>query len=150
MYRFCRIGNTNLICYRNGTVLRFHKYLKKWFIVKGSNVKGYLTIKIDKKMYRMHRVLAHAFKILDLHSELLIDHIDRNRSNNCIENLRPVTTQQNGFNQGAKGYCWNQHKKWKAYITLDGIQNYLGCFDTKEEAHTAYLEAKKKYHPLGV
>jgi len=148
MFVFCRIGNTNLICYRNGTVLRFGKQTKKWKVCYGHNDKnGYLIITINKKIYKMHRVIAHAFGILDLHSPLLIDHRDRNKSNNCIFNLRPVTFQQNGFNRGAKGYSWNRNK-WQSTIKLDGKSIHLGMFEKEEDARQAYLEAKKKYHVI--
>lgn len=151
MFRFVRIENTNLVCYRNGLVLRFHKRWNKWTVCKGSlNDKGYLLIGIDKKMYLMHRVIAHAFGILDLHSELRIDHRNLDRINNCIFNLRPATQQQNLFNTNAKGYYWNtQHNKWLAKIKLDGKSIHLGLFEKEEDARQAYLEAKKKYHILG-
>jgi hypothetical protein len=149
LFRVCKIGNTDLICSRNGTILRFHKYTKKWSVVKGKNNNGYLQMKIEKNMYLMHRIVAHIYGILDLHSELMIDHIDHNRSNNCISNLRPATSQQNSFNKNAKGYSWKKNKKkWEASIKLDGKSIYLGCFDKEEDARIAYLEAKKIYHPL--
>ena len=152
MFVFCRIENTNLICYRNGTIVRQNIRSKKWVICKGSLKKtGYLQMGIDGKLYLMHRVIAHAFKILDLHSELMIDHRDLDKTNNCIFNLRPATNQQNQFNTNAKGYYWNKHaKKWKADICLDGKKIYLGLFETEEEARQAYIEAKNIYHKLNV
>ena len=146
MFKFCRIGKTNLVCYPSGLILRFHKYQKKWQICKGYKEKnGYLRMEIDSKPYYKHRVLSHAFGILDLHSELQIDHIDLNKSNNNISNFRPVTNQQNQFNMNAKG-CTKRKNKWEAQIRLDGKYIYLGLFDTKEEAHQAYLDAKPIYH----
>jgi len=149
LFRVCKIENTDLICSRNGTILRFHKRYKKWTVVNGSNKDGYLVINIDGNTYRMHRVIAHAFKILDIHSELMIDHIDLDRSNNCISNFRPATNQQNMFNTNARGYTWfKRDKNWRAQIKLDGRCIYLGYFKTEEEAHNAYLEAKNIYHKL--
>ena len=59
MFKFCRIGETNLVCYPDGTVLRFHKRFKKWTICKGSKREdGYLNMKIDGKWYLKHRVLC--------------------------------------------------------------------------------------------
>jgi hypothetical protein len=137
-------------------ILRFDKRSEKWTVCYGWKTKnGYLQMKIDGKMYLCHRIIAHAFGILDIHSELMIDHINfdktNDKTNNCIFNLRPATPQQNQFNTNAKGYCWHKNNnKWQAYIILDGKQIHLGCFDTEEEARQAYLEAKKIYHPLGV
>ena len=87
MFKFIRIDRTNLVCYPSGLILRFHKRSKKWTICKGSkNKKGYLQIRIDGKNHYMHRVLAHVFGILDLHSELQIDHIDLNkRRSKCLQ-----------------------------------------------------------------
>lgn len=80
----------------------------------------------------------------------LIDHIDGNPSNNKIENLRDVTTQQNSFNRTtAKGYYFDKgKKKYKAQIRLNKKCINLGWFIDKEEAHAAYLKAKAKYHVI--
>ena len=145
MFKFIRIGETNLVCYPNGTIVRQNIRSKKWKVCKGWKNKEYLMMGIDGKKYSMHRVLAHAFGILDLHDELMIDHIDLNRSNNCIKNLRPATRQQNYFNSNSKGYSQHQNK-WTAQIGINKKKIHLGCFDTKEEAHQAYLDAKKIYH----
>jgi hypothetical protein len=104
---------------------------------------------INNKTFKCHRVIAHAFKILDIHSELQIDHRDRDRNNNCIFNLRSATNQQNAFNNNYKGYNFHQQtKKWRARIKIDGNEIHLGLFETEEEAHQKYIEAKKKYHVL--
>jgi len=156
MFRFVRIKNTNLICYRNGTILRFNKNLKKWTVCFGSkNTDGYLVMGIDGKTYKMHRVIAHAFNILNIDSPLQIDHINfdktNDKTNNCIFNLRPATNQQNQFNTNAKGYYWYKHaNKWQARIILDRKQIYLGYFEKEVDARQAYIDAKKKYHVLGV
>ena len=139
------IGTTRLICLDNGLILRFNKRLKKWQICKGSLCFGYLLMEIDGKKYRQHRVLGHAFGIVNLYSNLQLDHIDRVRNNNSISNLRVVTNQQNMFNQGAKGYRWKDNK-WYSQIKLNGKQIYLGRFNTEQEASQAYQNAKLIYH----
>ena len=150
MFQFIRIGNTNLVCFNNGTILRFWKQTKKWNVCgmcETENKKGFLQMKIDGKQYACHRVIAHAFKILDLNSPLLIDHIDRDGKNNCRSNLRPVTPQQNNFNTNAKGYSFEkQTRKWKSSICLDEKRITIGRYDTEEEAKEAYLNAKQEYH----
>lgn len=56
---------------------------------------GYVRIKVNKKDYYMHRLIANTFKIPKLTGSNFVDHIDRNRSNNRIDNLRWVTRQEN-------------------------------------------------------
>jgi hypothetical protein len=85
---------------------------------------------------------------LDLNNvNLEIDHIDRNTINNKLSNLRILTHQQNCLNRNAKGYTLDKiYNKWKSIIFYNNKNIYLGHFATEEEAHNAYLEAKKKYH----
>jgi len=76
----------------------------------------------------------------------MLDHINRDKSDNRISNLRIVNHQKNSFNrENTKGYRYNNNG-WIASIGLDGIDHYLGRFKTEEEAKNAYIEAKKKYH----
>lgn len=83
-----------------------------------------------------------------------IDHINGKKWDNCLENLRLVTRQQNSFNQGVcknnksgyKGVCWYKAgSKWHASICVNGKKIHLGYFKTKENAATAYNFAAKKY-----
>ena len=77
----------------------------------------------------------------------MLDHINRDRSDNRISNLRSVTRQQNMYNTGAKGYCWVKNiSKWKSQIQVNKKLVCVGYFNTKEEARNAYLDAKEKYH----
>ena len=113
---------------------------------------GYSLIQLmteGKKYY----ILGHRLAWF-LHYETLpinsIDHIDGNRSNNRIDNLRDVTNQQNQWNRTtAKGYCWNKElKKFQAYIHINGKIKNLGRFKTEQEARNAYLTAKEIYHVI--
>jgi hypothetical protein len=99
------------------------------------------------KTHKVHRLVAQAF--LDDYSEDLdVDHIDGDKQNNQIWNLRMVTHQQNHFNRTtAKGYYWNKNKeKWQAQIKVNYKTKNLGYFDTEAEARDAYLTAKKILH----
>ena len=62
-----------------------------------------------------------------------------------MNNLRIVTNQENNFNKNAKRFTKSKNK-YRAYINLNNQQFYLGTFNTEEEAHKAYLQAKEKYH----
>jgi len=93
-----------------------------------------------------HR-LIYIYHNGEIENKLQIDHLDRNRSNNNIENLRLVTIQENQFNTDAKGYYFDKARnKFMAYIMVHRKQLYLGHFDTGEEARVAYLEAKERLH----
>ena len=118
---------------------------------------GYLTIGINKKLYRTHRVVwmyVHgSFPDGDL------DHINRNKKDNRIENLRVVTKSQNRQNitahknnkSGMKGvWLHKQTKRWCSTIGLNSKNKYLGSFSTKEEAQAAYMAASKVLHTMNL
>ena len=124
-----------------------------WREMKGSvhKITGYRIVKINYKAYQYHRVVYfihnQEWKIHDISMSNHIDHIDRNRLNNSIENLRVVTHLQNAWNQYSKGYCINKCGNYQAQIGVNGGVKYLGTFKNPEDARQAYLEAKKIYHP---
>ena len=151
----CIINNTK-IKYEDGEILSYIKKGRsknfKWFLLKGNvNNNGYKRIAINKKRYFYHRVIYKIYnQDWDIHNEPYknqIDHIDRNKLNNNINNLRVVSIQQNQWNNNCKGYCWDKSKnKWQSQITIDGEVKYLGCFKKEEDARNTYLAAKKIYH----
>jgi hypothetical protein len=76
-----------------------------------------------------------------------IDHINMNKKDNRICNLRPVTNQENSFNSNAKGYTFDRYtNKWRAQLNLNGKHICLGRYKTEKEARQAYLLGKEKYH----
>ena len=106
------------------------------------------------------RFMAHRLAWLHFHGvwpEHQIDHIDENKSNNRILNLRDVPQSMNQHNAikprkdgtfGYRGVSWHKNKKrWHAHITVSGRQKHLGLFNTPEAAHAAYLAAKLRLHP---
>lgn len=113
---------------------------------------GYVLVKADGRMYKAHRLAWLIAK--GAWPQQIIDHIDGDRSNNRIENLREVSASQNQYNRrvmccavgGLKGASYNRRdKKWQATIRVKGKSTYLGYFDTAEEAHLAYCEAAAKH-----
>ena len=139
-----KMGETQLRCYEDGRIERLHKQSKKWYFVKGSNRSdGYLIIEIEDKMYLFHRIIYKAYNP-NMNDTLFIDHINRIRNDNRLENLRLVTCQENHFNQDAKGYtkCKNG---FDAKIKLNGITK-TKYFRTEDEARNWYLEQKEILH----
>ena len=113
---------------------------------------GYSDIKFQNKAYLKHRIIwALVYGRLPA---TFLDHINGNRSDNRIVNLREVTKTSNNQNQrrphknnkiGLLGVSKNLHR-WSARIQISGTQIFLGNFDTPELAHEAYLIAKRKHH----
>lgn len=106
--------------------------------------------RITKQHYLVHRLI---WKLVtgDDPGQMEVDHINRNRSDNRWCNLRLVSHSQNQNNakkrsvskQPYKGICQHQGKnRWAARICIDGKRIGLGTFDTPEEAHQAYLQAR--------
>lgn len=142
-----RYFNDTIRCYEDGKVERFS--YNKWKEVVNTPIKsGYNVIGHNGKLILRHRLIASCFLGLNINNVLEeIDHINRNKIDNRVENLRIVTTQQNQFNRTAKGYTWHKlRNKWCAQICLNGKKINLGGYDSEEEARQSYLDAKLKYH----
>jgi len=124
-----------------------------WFELKGCVDKGYRRVQINNKLYKYHRVVYFIhnddWDIHDSCRDNSIDHIDRDKLNNNIENLRVVTHQQNQWNKDGKGYYFNKPSgKYLAHIRVDGENKHLGYFTTAEAARDSYLEAKMLLHQI--
>jgi len=101
--------------------------------------------------FKYHRVVYFInnpeWNIHNSSTDNSIDHIDRNPSNNNIENLRVATHKQNMRNSNSKGCSFHKASgKWRARITVDSKEKYLGLFENEDDARNAYLIAKEKYH----
>ena len=114
---------------------------------------GYLVISVNGHEYRAHRLewLYMTGKM----PKKLIDNKNGNPSDNWFDNLREATSQQNCQNltkprtcnkSGFLGVSLKGINKFYATITVSGRQKFLGQFLTPEEAHQAYLTAKRRLH----
>ena len=108
------------------------------------NRDGYLRVRVESVEYMVHRIVWKLVKGEDIPPGLYIDHIDRDRTNNKIENLRLATDLQNQNNRNPEeGVTYDNRKypklkkRWVA--TLRGKK--LGYYKTKEEAVTARRQA---------
>jgi hypothetical protein len=110
---------------------------------------GYFCIKVNGKSYKAHRLIYKfhnpEWNLFDSGKSNQIDHLNRIRGDNRIENLRVVTAQENSHNNGAKGYYWNKATElWQASIRVNGKASHLGFFKKEGDARKAYLEKKAK------
>lgn len=151
-------GN-RLRVYKDSAIEKFKIYKDSskncWKIAKQSTDTGgykYFALYCDGeyKNYLVHRVVGFVYLVFNINDpKIQIDHVDRNRSNNNINNLRLSDPFANSQNTNAIGCSWDKTaQKWKAEICVNHKSIYLGLFINKEDAHQAYLDAKKIYHVL--
>ena len=117
---------------------------------------GYTVIGFDGRHYGAHR-LAWLY-VMGEFPKGDIDHINGDRADNRISNLRAASRSENMQNlkgahkDSATGFLGvHKHRnKFSAQIMVGGVKHRLGTFDTPTLAHEAYLEAKRRLHPAGV
>jgi len=115
--------------------------------------KGYRAVYINKrknghkKNLYIHRLVALAF-IDNPEQKPMVDHINGNKADNRLENLRWSTPKENGLNSnlssrnktGVKGVSIDKkHFKYVARISVDGVPIFIGSYNTLEEATEARL-----------
>ena len=110
---------------------------------------GYCAIKIDSRGYRAHR-LAWLYVYGEWPKEEL-DHVNCDKSDNRIANLRGASRHQNLANAPAwgknlKGTDQLPGGRWRAKMCVKYKQITIGIFDTEIEAHEAYLHEVKKLY----
>lgn len=115
---------------------------------------GYVTTTVDGRAYFVHRLAWLYDKGVWPTSQ--IDHINGDKTDNRIENLRDVSQTVNMQNQRAahKGfgtkllgaYVHKANGRPYSQIRVNGELRFLGYFDTPEAAHQAYLTAKRQVH----
>jgi hypothetical protein len=106
---------------------------------------GYLRTTIKGKRYFIHK-LIWLWMTGEYPSDMIVDHIDRNRLNNCWDNLRLCNKAQNAWNRlqgmsvvGFKGvYKTTKGPNFFSQIMCCGESIYLGTFPTAKEASDAY------------
>ena len=137
---------------RNGKLERI--YLRrtdgKWKVVenKSNNGHGYCQVKLNGTKILYHVIIWILSTGKDIPQGLEIDHINGNKIDNRIENLRLVTSRGNSQNMekhrdGKLVGFYKRDKKYYSQIQINSKIIYLGYFKTKQEAHRAYTIACK-------
>ena len=117
-----------------------------------AGLKGYRLVNLLNQKFLAHRV---AWMYVNGEFPLLhVDHINGDKSDNRIENLRLVDTRTNIENQhkaskrnklGVLGVHMHQGK-FRAAITVNRKRVHIGMYETADKAHEAYIEAKRIHH----
>jgi hypothetical protein len=113
---------------------------------------GYKHITFNGKVYKSHRLIwLYVYGYLPKE----IDHINGDRQDNRLENLREVTRSQNQFNKclaknntsGTKGVSWHKKSKsWTVRLCINKKPKHLGYFKDLELANLVAQEARNKYY----
>jgi len=142
------------LSYDENTVIIYWKKAPSRIVKEGSKAgnigkNGYVRIQFKGRFYRGHRVAW--FLYYGVWPSRGLDHINRNRSDNRIENLREVSQRENVLNKSIRkdntsGYTGvvSFKDKWRATISDNGKRISLGDFENIEDAAKARLEAEKK------
>jgi len=135
-----------LFYYQNGKL-----YSKKNNKEMGCYASRYARIGIDNKNYKLHRII---FLYHNGYMPKMIDHINGNRFDNRIENLREVTNVQNRYNSrlystsksGVKNVYWQKNVgKWNVTMTINGKRKNFGYYTDLEEANQVAINIRNKY-----
>lgn len=118
--------------------------------------KGYLQTSLSGKNYLVHRLVAKAF-IPNPENKPQVDHIDGDKSNNCVENLRWTTSHENNSNPNTSWRNarepWNKGKECSKEVkehlrSINGTEKWREGFEKgMNEYWTKYWENKYKEHP---
>jgi hypothetical protein len=124
--------------------IKSHKFLKPYINNRGYYLVSLCNYKI-KKNFTVHRLVGFHF-LENPENKKLIDHINNNKLNNRLNNLRWCSYTENNINKkisknnttGIKGVYFNKQKnKYCVQITINNKCRYIGCFTTLEQATIA-------------
>lgn len=115
---------------------------------------GYPMVSIKSKSRRVHQLVAKAFIPNTDQTKNIVDHIDGNRANNNVYNLRWVNASQNAINSKTResvsrvnGVTWNKQKQsWYVRITLNGKRKSMGYYKNLDDAINRRKELEELYY----
>ena len=149
--RSIKVSGTEVTVFTDGSVEKLvYGKLKRQI---GGDMRGYRQINIGGDTFQVHRLVAMAF-LPDWNENLQVDHVNGERSDNRLSNLRMVTPRENqmafrrkheGASSKFRGVSWHKRtQEWYASIKTDGNRQNLGCFTSEEDAAKAYNSAAIK------
>lgn len=142
LYQISDLGNVKSIYCSN------HRILKQ--SLKGKYLSVCLFKNNERKTIRVHQLVAIAFLNHKPNGfEFVVDHIDKNRQNNKLDNIRIVTQRENTSNPNVKKTSqytgvYRKGKKWASSIYLNGKTKHLGYFFTEIDASNAYINEMRR------
>lgn len=138
---------------RNGNLerLNYHYPNGKWTVVANrNNNNGYCQVSLNGEKVMYHNIIWILSTDEDIPESMEIDHINGNKLDNRIENLRVVSHRINMQNQKVHrdgklvGHTSKKrNKRYMSQIQINSKRIHLGYFKTKQEAHKAYKIACK-------
>ena len=132
------------------------KFYKRKILKQTLNTNGYFHLNLLREgkpfIRKVHQLVAIAFLNHNpCGHNLVVDHINHNKQDNNVENLRITTHRGNCSNRKLKGsskyvgVSWHKHEgKWQSKITINGKTTYLGSFTNELEASNAYQKKLKE------
>lgn len=149
--RTVEVNGVEICAFSNGEIERFNRKSREFVRNVGTmTTLGYRKIYLGGKVFLVHRIIASAL-IGKIEAGMEVDHVNGDRSDNRLENLRITTHQQNNrsFNKPSvgtsskhRGVSWlKQSKKWRAAICVNGKTKHLGSFSAEEDAAKCYNKA---------
>jgi hypothetical protein len=144
----------SLFEYKDGQLFRKvnRRSFKAGDLIGAIEANGYVRTTLNGKRYLIHRIvylMHHGYMPKE------IDHINGNKSDNRIENLREVSRSENNLNRGnfknnksgCKNVSWHKLiSKWQVQIKLNKKTKHFGYFKDIELADLVATEAKDKYY----
>lgn len=142
LYEVSNLGRVNSLFTRKGKIMKpkveRDGYLRIGFWKEGK-----------QKYYNVHRLVAEAFLLEKQDYQNQINHINKIKSDNRVENLEWVSTIENHFHKNLNnntsskyvGVAWSKEKnKWASYINFKNKKVHLGAFDNEDLAHKARID----------
>ena len=143
-------------CYDNGLDVKpegkiYRLINDEWKLIPNvkNHIDGYNVVQIKGKKYRRQRIILACYGGLDINfnGNNMVDHIDRNKINNHINNLRIVTNSENCKNTNSKCYSFNKRcNKYEVQLWINGKKKFFGYFEYEEEARDIAIELKIKHY----